>query len=167
MRKMVVSFVSTLLVLFGLGIATAEAPTLEDRLQISEQIARYSQYWDRKDAVAFSQLFAEDGVLEWHFADASEQPPKLTGRANILQYAQQAHAGRLAGRQSRHHFSGLVFESLSTDRASTEHMFMVTHVVPNEPPNVRSTGIYQIEWIKTEGHWLMSHRKLFVDRRAE
>ncbi|MEM9572760.1 MAG: nuclear transport factor 2 family protein [Pseudomonadota bacterium] len=167
MRKMVLPFISALLVLVGLGPATAEAPTLEDRLQISEQIARYSQYWDRKDAESFSQLFTEDGVLEWHFADASEQPPTLTGRANILQYAQKAHLSRLAGRQSRHHFSGLVFESLSADRASTEHMFMVTHVLPNEPPILRSTGIYQIEWIKTEDRWLMSHRKLFVDRKAE
>lgn len=167
MRKLVLLVLLAPLVLFSSGRADAETPTLEDRFQISEQIARYSQFWDRKDADAFSGLFTEDGVLEWHFADASEQPPSLKGRDNILDYARQAHAGRLAGRQSRHHFSGLVFERLAGGSAVTEHMFMVTHVLANEPPIVRSTGIYRIEWRKTEGQWLMSHRKLFVDRRAE
>lgn len=167
MRKLVLLCLLALLVFLDPGSADAEVRTLEDRVQISEQIARYSQLWDRKDAEAFSELFTEDGVLEWHFADASEQPPLLTGRDNILKYASKAHAGRLAGRQSRHHFSGLVFESLTTDRAETEHMFMVTHVLPNEPPIVRSTGIYQIEWRKTDDRWLMSHRKLLVDRRAD
>lgn len=140
---------------------------MEDRFEISDQIAKYSQLWDRKDADAFSQLFTEDAVLEWHFADATEQPPLLRGRENILKYARKAHAGRLAGRQSRHHFSGLVFESLTEDTAVTEHMFMVTHVLLDQPPILRSTGIYQIEWRKTDTGWLMSRRKLHVDRRAE
>jgi len=167
MRKLVTFCLFAFMVLVSSEKANAEGATLEDRVQISEQVARYAQLWDRKDAGAFSQLFTEDGVLEWHFVDATEQPPLLTGRDNILQYARQAHAGRLAGRQSRHHFSGLIFESLSEDSALTEHMFMVTHVLPDKPPIVRSTGIYQIEWRKTEDQWLMAHRKLFVDRRAE
>lgn len=167
MRKLIRLCLLAPLVFFGLARADAEAPKLEDRLQISDQIARYSQLWDRKDAEGFSELFTDDGVLEWHFADASEQPPSLTGRDNILQYARKAHAGRLAGRQSRHHFSGLVFERLTDETAFTEHMFMVTHVLLDEPPIVRSTGIYQIEWRKTDRGWLMSHRKLFVDRRAD
>lgn len=140
---------------------------MEDRFEITEQIAKYAQLWDRKDADAFSQLFTEDGVFEWHFANASEQPPLLTGRENILHYAKNAHAGRLAGRQSRHHFSGLVFETLTETSATTEHMFMVTHVTAEAPPVIRSTGIYRIAWRKTENGWLMSHRKLFVDRRAD
>ncbi|MEM6652098.1 MAG: nuclear transport factor 2 family protein [Pseudomonadota bacterium] len=139
---------------------------LEDRALIADQVARYAQFWDRKDVEAFSKLFTEDAVIEWHFADATEQPPVLKGRENILQYGHQAQAGRLAGRQSRHHFSNLIFENLTETSALTEHMFMVTHVTPNDPPIVRSTGIYRIAWRKTDEVWLMSHRKLFVDRRA-
>ena len=140
---------------------------LEDRAQIAEQIAKYAQLWDRKDAEAFVELFTEDGVLEWQFANAEIQPPTLMGRENILQYSRKAHAGRLAERQSRHHFSGLVFEDLTEASARTEHIFMVTHVTPSEPPLLRSTGIYRIEWRKIDGRWLMSHRKLYVDRRAD
>jgi len=155
------------LILFGPGRAAGETLLLEDRAQIAEQIAKYAQLWDRKDADAFAQLFTEDAVLEWHFADTSDQPPKLSGRQTILDYARKAHAGRLAGRQSRHHFSGLVFDSLSETEASTEHMFMVTHVLADQPPIVRSTGLYQIEWRKTDSGWLMSHRTLLVDRKAD
>ncbi|MEL6727165.1 MAG: nuclear transport factor 2 family protein [Pseudomonadota bacterium] len=167
MQKLVLLCLWVPLVLYNLKGANAGAQTLEDRFQISDQISRYAQLWDRKDADAFSELFTEDGVLEWHFADASEQPPSLSGRDNILKYARKAHAGRLAGRQSRHHFSGLVFESLTAETALTEHMFMVTHVLSDEPPIVRSTGVYKIEWRKTDNSWLMSHRKLLVDRRAD
>lgn len=167
MRKMILLCLLAAWGVFTLKPADAEAQMLEDRLKISDQIARYAQVWDRKDADAFSNLFTEDAVLEWHFADAADQPPSLTGRANILKYARKAHAGRLAGRQSRHHFSGLVFEHLSEDEALTEHIFMVTHVLPDEPPILRSTGIYKIEWRKTGDEWLMSHRKLYVDRRAQ
>ena len=167
MRTLILLCLWAPMVLFNLDSADAEASIMEDRFEISDQIAKYSQLWDRKDADAFSQLFTEDAVLEWHFADATEQPPLLRGRENILKYARKAHAGRLAGRQSRHHFSGLVFESLTQDTAVTEHMFMVTHVLLDQPPILRSTGIYQIEWRKTDTGWLMSRRKLHVDRRAE
>lgn len=144
-----------------------EAQTLEDRLEITDQIARYSQHWDRKDAESFSKLFTGDGVLEWHFADAPEQSGTLTERENILQYSRMEHTERLAGRQSRHHFSGLVFENLSTDSALTEHMFMVTHVTPDSPPFIHSTGSYRIEWRKADGRWLISHLKLYVDRQGD
>lgn len=167
MRALTLIGLALLLSLIGCGRAAGENMFLEDRTLIADQIAKYSQLWDRKDAEAFSKLFTEDAVMEWQFADAAEQPPLLTGRDNILKYSRKAHAGRLAGRQSRHHFSGLVFENVTESSAITEHMFMVTHVTPSEPPIVRSTGIYRIEWRKTDEGWLMSHRKLLVDRRAD
>lgn len=154
-------------VLLSHGRAVGENMRLEDRAQIAEQVAKYAQVWDRKDVEAFSKLFTEDAVIEWHFANASEQPPALKGRENILQYGHKAQAERLAGRQSRHHFSNLIFEDITATSALTEHMFMVTHVTPNDPPVVRSTGVYRIEWRKTDEGWLMSHRKLFIDRRAD
>ena len=147
-----------------LGCSQDEDSSLQDRTLITDQIANYSELWDRKDADAFSMLFTDDATIEWQLGDAPEQPPAVTGRDNILKYAQQAHNGRLAGRQSRHHFSGLTFEELSRTDAVTEHMFMVTHVVPGEKPVLAATGIYRITWKKTDQGWLMTHRKLFVDR---
>jgi len=167
MRTLVSVCLVLVFILLGQGRALGENMRLEDRARIADQVAKYAQLWDRKDLEAFSQLFTEDAVIEWHFADATEQPPLLKGRENILQYGHKAQAERLAGRQSRHHFSNLIFEDLTETSARTEHMFMVTHVTPSNPPIVRSTGIYRIEWRKTDEGWLMSHRKLFIDRRAD
>ena len=164
------TFVVCLLLVVVFAVqACAHNKTMElrDRTLIADQIAKYAQLWDRKDVEAFSKLFTEDAVIEWHFANTDQQPPSLQGRDNILQYGHKAQAERLAGRQSRHHFSGLIFEDITETSALTEHMFMVTHVTQSEPPIVRSTGIYRIEWRKTDEGWLMSHRKLFVDRRAD
>ena len=168
MRTLISISFGLLLILLGHGHAAGEKHMhLDDRALIADQIARYAQLWDRKDAEAFSELFTEDAVMEWHFANSTEAPPSLAGRENILSYARKAHAGRLAGRQSRHHFSGLVFENVTETSALTEHMFMVTHVTPEDPPVVRSTGIYRVEWRKTDDGWRMSNRKLYVDRRAD
>ena len=164
MRHLVLLIGVLAFILFGQGRANTEGLDLENRALIADQIAKYAQLWDRKDADGFAALFTEDAVLEWHFKNTDKQLQTLVGRENILKYARKAHAGRLAGRQSRHHFSGLIFESVAGTSALTEHMYMVTHVTPSEPPTVRSTGIYQIEWRKTDNGWLMSHRKLFVDR---
>lgn len=137
---------------------------LKDRVLIADQLARYSQLWDRKDSEGVVQLVAEDGAFEWHLTGAEQQPPVVRGRENILKYAKQAHGKRLAGKQSRHHFTGLVFEELTENAAVTEHMMLVTHVVSGEKPVLAATGVYKIDWIKTDDDWLMSHRKLFVDR---
>ncbi|MEM7303654.1 MAG: nuclear transport factor 2 family protein [Pseudomonadota bacterium] len=137
---------------------------LKDRALIADQLARYSQLWDRKDSDGVVQLVAEDGAFEWHLTGAEKQPPVVRGRENILRYAKQAHGKRLAGKQSRHHFSGLVFEELTADEAVTEHMMLVTHVIPGQKPVVAATGIYKINWKKSENGWLMTHRKLYVDR---
>ena len=79
---------------------------------------------------------------------ADQQPPVVEGREDILKYACQAHGKHLAGKRSRHHFTGLVYEQLTADEAVTERMMLVTHVVPGEKPVVATTGIYKINWKK-------------------
>lgn len=146
------------------GCAHNQNLELQDRALIADQVAKYAQLWDRKDAKNFSLLFTEDATIEWHIASADSQPPSVTGRDKILQYSFKAHQERIGDRQSRHHFSGLVFEEISTTHAVTEHVFMVTHVAPGETPILKGSGTYKIEWKKTDQGWLISHRKLYVDR---
>ncbi|MEM7740840.1 MAG: nuclear transport factor 2 family protein [Pseudomonadota bacterium] len=153
---------AAIMVLHGCG--SSEGTRLEDRTAIAEQLARYAQSWDRKDAEAVVALLTEDATFEWEFLLADEQPPLVTGREAILQYARHAHQNRLEGRQSRHHFSGLVFEELSATEAVTENIFEVTHHVPGETPIVVATGLYRINWVKTDDGWRMAYRKLLVDR---
>lgn len=137
-----------------------------DRDSISDQLARYAQLWDRKDAKAFSLLFTEGATMEWYFAGVPREAGPVVGRPAIFEYAVTSHEGRLAGRQTRHHFSSLVFEKLSPEFAKTENTFMLTHQLPGQEPNVRLTGIYRIEWSKVGREWLIAKRTLFVDQPA-
>ena len=92
--------------------ADSEAQSLhaiEDKLAIAEQLASYSYRWDAKDAEGFSDLFADDGVMERCRADELVKTSRVTGRQAIFDYAKRSYEGRLADRQSRHHFSALVF----------------------------------------------------------
>lgn len=164
MKRLLLICLFITLPLFAQAQQFVDAAHLKDRVLIADQLARYSQLWDRKDSEGISMLVTEDGAFEWHLTGAEEQPPIVKGRESVLKYARHAHEKRLAGKQSRHHFSGLVFEELSEDEAVTEHMLLVTQVVPGEKPVVTATGIYKINWKKTDDGWLMLHRKLYVDR---
>ncbi len=154
--------IPAVLVLQGCG----ERPTgsADDRAEIANQLNRYAQLWDQKDSEGVVALLTEDATFEWELSGADEQPPLVIGRENILQYTQNAHQVRLAGRQSRHHFSSLVFEALSATEAVTVNTLLVTHHLPGETPIVVASGVYRISWAKTDDGWLMDHRKLFVDR---
>ena len=155
-----------LLLLVGLLMipqANAEEPDLLTRHLIGERVAEYAYRWDAKNAVEFANLFAPDAVFDWVVGGVPEKQ-KLQGRKNIETYAAKAHQERLANRQSRHHFSNLVFKEQSSQRALTEHMFLVTHQLPGEALKVMSAGKYRIRWVYQDDQWLIKHRTLFVDR---
>ena len=89
---------------------------------------------------------------------------RIVGRQSIKAYARTSHEGRLADRQTRHHFSGLVFLELSPTTAITENMALITHqTAADRVAVVRSSGIYRNSWKKTESGWLISKRVLFTD----
>ena len=77
---------------------------IEDKLAIAEQLASYSYRWDTKDAEGFSDLFTDNGVMERWQTDELVKASRVTGRQAIFNYAKRSYEGRLAGRQSRHHF---------------------------------------------------------------
>lgn len=80
-------------------------------------------------------------------------------------YAQTAHQGRLADRQTQHHMSALVFLELSSDSAVTENMALITHQTADDPaPFISASGIYRITWRKTAQGWRMAKRVLVLDR---
>ena len=81
-----------------------------------------------------------------------------------MEYAEQSHTVRLIDRQTRHHFSGLVFKTLSETAAVTENMALITHqTVADQQEIIRNSGIYRISWEKKSEGWKMSNRILFVD----
>ena len=99
-----------------------ENNSVADRLAIAEVVAKYAYHWDSKDAKGFADLFTEDAVVERWASGKPVSDSRLEGRQAILTYAIQAHQGRLADRQTRHHMSNLVFIELTEDTARTENM---------------------------------------------
>lgn len=149
------------------GTVEGASGSVEDRLAIAEQVAQYSYRWDGKDAEGFADLFTEDGVLERRVGDEVVSGSRVVGRAAILEYARESHRGRLAGRQTRHHMSALVFLTLTSDAAVTENMVLITHqTAKDRAPVNNGSGIYRNTWRKTDRGWKIAERVLFSDRVA-
>ena len=138
--------------------------SIEDRLMITDALAQYSYRWDGKDAEGFSQLFTEDAQMERWVLGERVDASVVQGREAIKEYASVSHNGRLADRQTRHHFSALVFEEVGEEFVVTKNMALITHQTAGGPPFISSSGIYRITWQKTGESWLMAKRVLFSDR---
>jgi hypothetical protein len=138
---------------------------INNRLAIADVLAQYSYRWDGKDSLEFSRLFTENAIMERWLHGEYVDGSRLEGREAIFDYAKQSHEGRLVDRQSRHHFSGLVFLELKAATAITENMVLITHQTENDTAAViRSSGIYRNTWRKTPEGWRISKRILMTDR---
>jgi len=137
---------------------------ISDKLAIAEMLTQYSYRWDGKDSAGFAELFSEDAVMERWREGSLVENSRLTGKQAILRYAIQSHQGRLADRQTRHHFSGLIFLEIGDDSATTENMALITHQTADSGPAfIASSGIYRNSWTKTPQGWRISKRILLVD----
>lgn len=156
--------VALLIFVHGHSQAAESLETIGDKLAIAATLAQYSYRWDGKDSAGFADLFTLDGVMERWLGGSLVAGSRVVGRQAIEAYARASHQGRLADRQTRHHFSGLVFLELSPATAITENMALITHqTAADRVAVVRSSGIYRNSWKKTDSGWLISKRVLFTD----
>ena len=157
-----------LLSLLSVASLAAESTLIADKMAIAETLAQYSYRWDSKDSRGFAELFTDDGVMERQLNGSLVEGSTVQGRQAIYDYARQSHTGRLADRQTRHHFSGLVFLELSATTAVTENMALITHQTADDTAAfIRSSGIYRNSWRKTEQGWKITSRILFTDNFPE
>ena len=137
---------------------------LINRAAITDVLTQYSYSWDSKDSKGFSELFTEDGILEREVNGKKLNSATIKGREAIYNYAKTSHEGRLADRQSRHHFSGIVFLELKDTTAVTENMALITHQTEESgAAYISSSGYYLNNWQKTPNGWRISKRILKVD----
>ena len=157
--------------LFAFCVFVAAAAPAQDfraiqaRLEITDHLTQYSYRWDSKDSNGFAELFTDDGIMERWRAGRLVDGSQVVGRHAILGYAKASHEGRLADRQTRHHFSGLVFLELSAEAAVTENMALITHqTAEDRVPFISSSGVYRNTWKKTADGWRITKRVLVTDR---
>ena len=141
--------------------------THADCSAIEDVIAQYAYRWDGKDAEGFADLFTEDAVFEVEVSGVRIPDARVEGRPAILAYAKDSHEGRLAGKQTRHHMTSLVFVELTDDSAATENMVLVTHQSATDAtPQPRVSGVYRNDWRRTSQGWKISRRLLLLDKPA-
>ena len=143
--------------------ALASDDMTADRLAIADALAQYAYRWDGKDAAGFAELLTDDAIFERHVHGELVPGSRVSGKQAIFEYAQKSHMGRLADRQSRHHFSSIVFLQLNAESAITENLALITHQTASDPPAILMSGIYRITWRKTAAGWRISKRILMVD----
>jgi len=151
--------------LVSTSLATAnETDEIANRLAITDMLTQYAYRWDSKDSEGFSKLFTEEAVMERRLNGELVDGSRVKGRASIFEYARRSHQGRLADRQTRHYFSGIVFLELNAESAVTENMALITHqTANNSTAYISSSGIYRIVWQKTPEGWRMRERSLMTD----
>jgi hypothetical protein len=146
-------------------VVAQDLVALQDRLAIAEQLAQYAYRWDSKDSEGFADLFTEDGAMDRRLGGEVVSGARVVGHQAILDYARTSHQGRLADRQTRHHFSALVFLELTRDSGVTENMALITHQrAEDSAARISASGIYRNTWKKTPDGWKIAERVLFGDR---
>jgi uncharacterized protein (TIGR02246 family) len=139
--------------------------SIEAKLAIHENRARYSYTYDARDAEGFAQLFAEDGVFEIFVPGNTIPKVRLQSRTEIRKWAAQRLQERVGRFTSRHYQSGTVFDELTSDSALTRTMILVTHQGLTEAaPRPTVSGVYHDQWRKTHEGWRLAHRAAHVDR---
>lgn len=138
--------------------------SVEDKLAIQEAIAQYSYTYDSKDSDAFARLFVENGVFEVIVLGESRPTVQLSSRAAIREWAAGRHHLSPAS-QARHYQSGVLFDELTGDTATTRTMLLLTRQdAPDAAPVLHLTGVYRDKWRKTREGWRLAHREARVDR---
>ncbi|EFI59108.1 MULTISPECIES: nuclear transport factor 2 family protein [Comamonas] len=132
-------------------------------------VLRAAAYADAGDALRFSQLFAEDAVLQ----RPNGEP--LEGRSAIA----AAYQKRPTGRMSRHLLTNILVEMHGADTASAHSQVLLWSCDDSEPVTVHGRkaharqllGEFNDHFCRTaEGHWLIARREarfvMFCDSPA-
>jgi SnoaL-like protein len=107
----------------------------------------------------------DDGVFEIFVPGKTEAAVRLQSRAAIREWAARRLRERGGQVTSRHYQSGILFDALTTDAASTRTMVLVIHQeVSGAGPRPTVSGVYHDEWRKTPAGWRLAHRAAHIDR---
>ena len=133
-----------------------------DRLLIAEVIARSSLHYDQGELDRFEALFSDDARFEIVPAPSAMAGPlrgrEAIGRAFRERYAVVSQIGARS-----HVLTNLVFDELTPDRARTRCYLTGISSDRKSSVEVQATGLYHDEFVKEDGEWLFSARRLHLD----
>jgi len=134
------------------------ALTVEDRLEITELVARYNHAVDSGDGKAFADTFTDDGAL-----DAAGRV--IEGRAALASFAERLPK---SVRAPRHIASNLLVDGDSDACTATLAAYVQMYALDGEPPRqqVVASGLYDDRLTKVDGRWRFERRVFTADRDA-
>lgn len=125
----------------------------DDRLQIQELLHRYCHYLDRGRWEEFAALFTPDCRL-----DLSQVLGLYEGQAGVRQFGDMIASTKLF---MRHMISNVVIDGDGTRAAVRAYVTAVTGPAGTKPQ--QATGLYEDEFVKRDGRWLLHSRRLTLD----
>jgi uncharacterized protein (TIGR02246 family) len=141
---------------FAAFAQTGDVEAIKDRTEIQEKLLyAYAYAYDSKDCVGWSNLFAPDGVYEFHST-------KVNGREAIRQFCIERQKNVVGSIKPHHNMMNIVFDKLNSSRAETRSYFVLTWQKPgDQTPNVQEVGVYHDVIVKAnDGRWLFKERRV-------
>jgi hypothetical protein len=162
MRKMLVVALSFLIPSLSAGLAHAQELTGADIAEIHHLHSKYNQGSDFTDAELWLSIWTDDATFRIVIN------PDLTIEANGMEelkaWRAQNFAGRPEGYTYRHWNSSWVITPTGEGTAKGKMYWMAFD--PRDPVlQIRDTGYYDDEYVKTQDGWRLKFRQANLDQR--
>jgi uncharacterized protein (TIGR02246 family) len=128
--------------------------TADDRFEIQNLYGKYSHAVDFGDADGWARTFTPDGVFVTPGAT-------FTGYAELAKFVTDAVARR--GTTTRHFPSNVVVDPTAAGASGKGYFALIRISEGGKPGEVRVTGRYQDELVRTADGWRFSRREAFTD----
>ncbi len=132
---------------------------IEAREAIRDAMARYTFAGDSFPLIGLADSFCLDGILE------AEGGPTIEGRDNIDRFrreARQRSGGVSASRLLRHNVANIRFDRVTPDEALVSSYYTVFSEI-----GLDHMGRYRDRFVPAEGTWLIAHRFVTSDWKAD
>jgi 3-phenylpropionate/cinnamic acid dioxygenase small subunit len=125
----------------------------EDRTEIHDLIARYCHAVDFRDTQAWAETFAVDGQYC--------RPPRaaVVGRPALAEFAKRGGA-------TRHLLTNIVVDETPGGAMARCYFMLYAPVARDQAFEVKATGRYIDELVKTDEGWRFAKREAVVDTAA-
>ena len=135
--------------------------SIEDRLEITDLVARYAECVDTGDAEGYANLFVPDGVVQ-HSAGT------VTGRGDIRAWvADLAQQGRIGPESHLKHVLGLPVIKGDGQRCTARTYVVIPRQMESGEISTRLVGAYKDDIVKLDGRWLIEKRWIDLDLVAK
>jgi ketosteroid isomerase-like protein len=167
MRKLNVILLSSIAVLFmmlAVSSASAKSSYAEDRSQIEDLHARYMYAMNFDDVEALVSLFSKDGVFDvgWAVLRGQDEIRKSTNEKVKKIEAEKAKdpSNKVPAYSDRHFVTNIVLKINGNKAVGECYWFRAAKTGPERSTVLASYGTYDDEFVKVNGKWLFSLRKI-------